>query len=304
MKDAVITFFMIVTDRDIVIADYTVRSYDKIKDIPFKLLIYSNWVSSHLKQKYFGLWKKNLSYVEIIENNHHTEDKRPTDRSLTGPFEYCDPIWDRELPKIQTLYHATVDADFEILDAEFVSVMINRLNNSHKLIAMSVDYNPKIPKYYESYTKEIICINERWHTCFCIYKREALKCNVSHSYHQELTPGPIRRNAWDSSAYFQKVLKDVYGFELCAIESEYQPCFIHYGAFVQNTVINKSNVAIYRGLQIIRKNGIFKNSKIYLAALNKLIKKMADFVNIALFGNVDRSKFADGWGVKNRISIS
>lgn len=48
-NDVKITFFMIVTDRDLVIADYAVRGYGKIKDIPFKLRVYSNWITSTLK---------------------------------------------------------------------------------------------------------------------------------------------------------------------------------------------------------------------------------------------------------------
>ena len=39
-----ITFFMIVTDKDILIADYTIRSYSLIKDFKFRLIVYSNWV--------------------------------------------------------------------------------------------------------------------------------------------------------------------------------------------------------------------------------------------------------------------
>jgi hypothetical protein len=67
MDDVKITFFMIVTDRDILIADYAVRSYAKIKGIPFKLRVYSNWISSALKQKYFPAWHK-FEFVEIVEN--------------------------------------------------------------------------------------------------------------------------------------------------------------------------------------------------------------------------------------------
>ena len=42
MDDVKITFFMIVTDPDLVIADYAVRSYAKIEDRRFTLRIYSN----------------------------------------------------------------------------------------------------------------------------------------------------------------------------------------------------------------------------------------------------------------------
>ena len=58
MGNVKITFFMIVTDPDLVIADYAVRSYAKIKDLRFTLRIYSNWASSSLKNVYFPRCEK------------------------------------------------------------------------------------------------------------------------------------------------------------------------------------------------------------------------------------------------------
>src|SRR5207248_3199870 len=50
-----VTFFMIVTPRDVVIADYAVRSYAKlskhVKD--FQLLVYSNYLLPEQKDYYF-----------------------------------------------------------------------------------------------------------------------------------------------------------------------------------------------------------------------------------------------------------
>jgi hypothetical protein len=77
------TFFMIVTDPDIVIADYAVRSYAKIKGAKFTLCVYSNWVSSSLKRRYFARWRK-LSFVEIVEPEWHSDETKPTDRRLEG----------------------------------------------------------------------------------------------------------------------------------------------------------------------------------------------------------------------------
>ena len=268
MNDVKITFFMIVIDPSMVIADYAVRSYTKIKDIPFKLCIYSNWVSSTLKQKYFPAWRQ-FNFVEIIENDWQTDDKKPnhSDPSLMGPFERPDTIWDRELKKIQTQYHATVDNDFEILDAKFISIMLAKLDNNPNLVAMSTDYSPTQAKFYDSYSDEIICLNERWKAWFCIYKREALQCNVSHNYYEETVPNSVRRNAWDSGGYFQKILKENYGFELASLESKYQPYFIHYGAFGRNCNINENNISLYRQLRILNKTGLFGNNDIFTKKL-------------------------------------
>jgi hypothetical protein len=288
MNDAKITFFMLVTDRDLIIADYAVKSYAKIKNLRFKLRVYSNWISSDLKQKYFPRWRK-FDFVEIVENEWQTDDDKPTDPRLDGPFELYDVLWDRELKKITTPYHATVDADFEILNARFIPVMLARLDADPELVAMATDYSPTVPEYYDSYSDEVICLNERWHTWFCIYKREALQCSVSHAYYEEIMNGPVRRNAWDSAGYLQKTLKEVYGYKLAVLDADYQPCFIHYGAFGQNRHINENNVALYRRLQILRKRGLFGRGE-------KLTLKMAERLNNILFGHVDRSKYVEGWG--------
>lgn len=285
-----ITFFMIVTDNDMVIADYAVRSYAKIKDIQFKLRVYSNWVSSALKEKYFSMWRK-YAFVEIVDNPEQTDDNKPTDPTLEGRFEKCTTIWDRELKKIQTPYHATVDADFEILDARFIQVMLAQLDSNPNLVAISTDYSQTNSEYYDSFSDEVICLNNRWHTWFCIYKREALLCKVSHLYYEEIITGPIKRNAWDSSGYFQKALKDMYGFELAVLDSNYQRCFIHYGAFNKNRSIDETNIGLYRWLQILRKRGLFGSKDV-------LTPRLAGLLNKFLFRKLkkERGKYWFGYG--------
>src|SRR5919201_430568 len=126
-----ITFFMIVTPRDAVIADYAVKSYGKIRDLDYSLLVYSNYLLPEQKWYYFPQWEQNPR-VQISRNDQHDADvesikTRIWDENLEGPFEYCDPIWDRELRKIDARFVATVDADFEILGAGFVKHMLRRL---------------------------------------------------------------------------------------------------------------------------------------------------------------------------------
>jgi hypothetical protein len=203
MDNVKITFFMIVTDPDLVIADYAVRSYAKIDGLKFKLRIYSNWVSSSLKKRYFPPWRK-FTFVEIIEPEWQTDENKPTARRLEGPFERCDTVWDRELRKIDTPYYATVDADFEILDAQFVPLMLTRLDNDPNLIAMSTDYTPTATEHYDSYSNEVICLNERRHRWFCVYKHAALQCEVLHAYHEEVRAGPGATQCLGYDSLFSK----------------------------------------------------------------------------------------------------
>ncbi|MEP6733223.1 MAG: hypothetical protein ABJE10_21450 [bacterium] len=291
MTEPVITFFMIVTDRDMVIADYAVRSCAKVTTVPFKLVVYSNWVLAALRAKYFPRWRE-LPYVEIWESAEQTDDRKPVDRRLWGPFELCYPIWDRELKKLRaTPYHATVDADFEILDGDFIPVMLQRLEENSRLIAMSTDYNPKINAYSDSYSGAEITLNERWHTHFCIYKREALECAVSHAYRAESQEGPLTKSAWDDAGYFQRALR-LRGFELEVLDAKYRRSFVHYGAFGQNRHIDDSNVALYRRLRIMRRVG--------LGGFGDPLSRGAAFiVERVVFSRVDRHTYADGWAQRS-----
>jgi hypothetical protein len=250
-----VTFFMIVTPRDVVIADYAVRSYAKIQNLDFKLLVYSNYLLPEQKAHYFPRWER-FPFVDIARKPHHDPDlaafgSRINIERLEGPFEYCDPIWDRELPPIPTKYVATVDADFEILRPRFVNYMMECLRAQPELVAMSTDYSPT-DVVFEPYTGNTIVLNERNHTWFCIYKHTAFEVsNVSHAFHREMLVGaPVERNCWDSCAYFQKSLRDQ-GLRLASLNGRFRRQFIHYGAFSKNTSVTRESVRMFRMLAIL-----------------------------------------------------
>lgn len=241
---------MIVTPRDVVIADYAVRSYAKIRDLDFSLLVYSNYLLPEQKAYYFPRWEA-LPFVEIARNEHHDADiasirTRIDAERLEGPFEYCDPIWDRELRKIHTPFVATVDADFEILRPRFLRVMMQRLRVEPELVGMSTDYSPT-GVVHEPYSGNTIILNERNHTWFCIYKQMAfLRSAVSQAFHREMLVGaPVERNCWDSCAYFQKSLRDQ-GLRFDYLHGKYRRDFIHYGAFSKNTTVTRDSVTLFR----------------------------------------------------------
>lgn len=250
-----VTFFMIVTPRDVVIADYAVRSYARVQNLDFSLLVYSNYLLPEQKAYYFPRWQ-GLPFVEIAANAHHDEDIRgihnriESDR-LEGPFEYCDPIWDRELRKLDTPYIATVDADFEVFQSRFLGHMMDRLRGEPDLVGFSTDYSPT-EVVHEPYTGNTIVLNERNHTHFCIYKRLAFeRSQVSHAFHREmLSEGPVERNCWDSAAYFQKSLRDQ-GLQFDFLLGKFRRDFIHYGAFSKNTSVTRETVALFRRFAIV-----------------------------------------------------
>ena len=173
--------------------------------------------------------------------------------------------------------------------------MLARLDNNPKLVAMSTDYTPTVTNYYDSYSNNVICLNERWHTWFCIYKLAAFQCQIPHAVHVEELSGPVRYKSWDTG-YFQKGLKDVYGFELAVLDPKYQRCFIHYGAFSKNRNINERNVGLYRPLQILRRRGLFGQDNGLIGKLDHWTKKAGNRLDRLCFGHIDRSKYWPGWG--------
>jgi hypothetical protein len=252
---AEVTFFMLVTPRDVVIADYAVRSYAKIRDLDFRLLAYSNYLLPEQKAYYFPRWEA-FPFVDIARNSHQDAEildirARVDADKLEGPFEYCDPVWDRELRKIDTPFVASVDADFEILHARFITRMMRELRAEPDLIGFSTDWSPK-DVVHEPYGGNTIILNERNHTWFCIYKQAAFqRSSVSHAFHREmLTEGPIERNCWDSAAYFQKSLRDQ-GLRFEYLHGKHRRDFIHYGAFSKNTTVTRETVAVFRLFAIL-----------------------------------------------------
>jgi hypothetical protein len=248
-----------VTPRDVVIADYAVRSYAKLKEVDFSLLVYSNYLLPEQKAYYFPRWEA-LPFVDIARNLHHDADlhginSRIKADALEGPFEYCDPLWDRELRKIHTPLVATVDADFEILRPRFLGHILRRLRAEPDLVGFSTDYSPT-DVVHEPYSGNTIVLNERNHTWFCIYKHMAFeRSQVSQAFHREmLTGAPVERNCWDSCAYFQKSLRDQ-GLRFDYLHGKYRRDFIHYGAFSKNTTVTRETVALFRLFAIVE-NGV------------------------------------------------
>ena len=246
---------MIVTPRDVVIADYAVRSYAKISGLDFSLLVYSNYLLPEQKAYYFPRWSA-LPFVEVAANPHHDGDIRSINGriksdSLEGPFEYCDPIWDRELRKLKTPFVATVDADFEILAPRFLTRMMDRLRSEPDLVGFSTDYSAT-DVVHEPYSGNTIILNERNHTWFCIYKQMAFeRSTVSQAFHREMLVGaPVERNCWDSCAFFQKSLRDQ-GLRFDYLHGQHRRDFIHYGAFSKNTSVTRETVRLFRLFAIL-----------------------------------------------------
>ena len=300
-ENKIITFFMLVTNEDILLADYTIKSYQKIYELKsmwggenFVLCIYANCLKQENKDKYFPIWRL-YPYVQIFDNIEkvqnldlkYGEKVRTPEGVLSfreGNREKPGEVWTDELKKIQTPYYATVDADFEILHTNFYLKMMDELSQTKNLAAYAADYDPT-SVVFESYSNDTVILSERWHTWFCIYKKEAQKCTTSHFYYEFILPNKMRF-AYDEAAYHQYHLKEKHGYELKALPSHsyYQRQYIHYGAFAKNRSINEKNIFLYRYLSIKAHCGFSYSDpcswrKLFLVRLLNLVyRKIASFL--------------------------
>jgi hypothetical protein len=298
-----ITFFMLVTNRDACIADYAVKSYQQLerRGLQFTLLIYANCLVDNIKSTHFPRWAK-YQFVKIYDNKEKVKHKHiKAGNEFVTPHgiklryeancEHCDDLWSTELRTISTAYHATVDADFEILRPEFVFKMLRALKEDPLLVAISSNYSHTKEDYYDSYSDMVIRLNQRWHTWFCIYKKEALECKESHHYYETMLPDG-RRNAFDSAGFFQHQLINTFGYTIKAIDLFYQNQFVHYGAFSKNRTLDSKNIKLYRILVLIKKNGLLSinNENIIVRILNKMARLIAAELFHMLFGKVDKER--------------
>ena len=290
---------MPVTDKDVLVANYAVKSYKKIYGLKSKwgganfiLYIYANCLSQKAKDKYFPIWNS-YSYVEIYDNTEKVKGlyleygQRPQSPEGVQGFrggnrETGGEIWSSELRKIRTDYYATVDADFEILHVDFYLKMMEELSQNENLVVYATDYSPTAI-VFDSYSNDTIAQSERWHTWFCIYKRKAQKCETSHFYYEFIMPNKMRF-VYDDAAYYQYHLKEKHGYDLRALTafSHYHRGYIHYGAFAKNRSIDENNVALYRYLSIKAVTGFTYSEpwrKFFpIKVLNFLYRRIASFL--------------------------
>jgi hypothetical protein len=265
VREPELTLFMLVTNRDCVLAHYAILSYRKLwkRYTSFILEVYANCLSAENKARYFPRWRE-LPYVSIRDNEASGKIPRRKGASFTSPegnvlryddnCEHYDEVWTREHQFAKTPFWATVDADFEVLSPDFILDMMERLRNDRSMGGISTDYGSP-GKSFDTYSNEVIMVNERWHTWCCIYRRETGKYlrEVSSFYVERKLPDGLR-HTFDSYANVQQLMIKN-GYRMASLPERFQRQFIHYGAFSKNKSITERNVVAYRRLAIASKRG-------------------------------------------------
>ncbi|MDQ0967605.1 hypothetical protein QFZ20_003008 [Flavobacterium sp. W4I14] len=292
-----ITFFMLVTNRDCIIADFSIKSYQKIKHVnrpfgkdEFVLYIYLNNLSEENKNFYLDKWKS-YPYTFIYDNAEKIAEmqEKPYPGQITISPEgvpryiddYCevyDELWSTELKKLATPYIASVDADFEILNADFYFDLINCLDSNDDIIGASSCYAATSNSVvYDSYSGREIFFKERNHTWFCIYKKRAFDLtSISHYYFEEPTENG-HTLVYDSAAYFQYHLRQM-GLKFISAPASFFGSFVHYGASSKNKTLNRHNINKYRIAFISTYKGLItKKNNLLIRAINNITRKLSNY---------------------------
>jgi hypothetical protein len=293
-QQASIIFFMLVTNRDTYLASYAIRSYQKLinglNNFSWKLVVYMNNLKEEFKIYAENKWKK-FDYVEIVDNtkfinidelvpgNIVKSDEGWT-KLIEGKYEPCGVVWTREFRNFQSDYWVTVDADFEILSPQFVIEAFEKMENTKNIVAISSNYSDNC-HVYDSYSNENIIAMKRYHTWFCIYKKQAQKCKASHFYYQEIVHG--LRLSFDEGAKFQWDLREQFGYEMESVDKRFQSQFIHYGAFSKNNSLDtEKKIYFYRIIAILSHRGLMGGNNI----IDKIIRKIFKFIHRAVYNKI------------------
>ena len=282
---------MLVTDRDCIIADYSIRSYRKIYRQKraygcrhFVLFIYLNCLSEKNVRRYKKKWAS-YPYTVVYDNaGKISKGEHPypgqqivspegVTRSCDDYAECYDELWSTELIKFTTPYIATVDADFEVLYPDFYFYLFGELDTHPEYIAASSNHSATAV-LYDTYSRRNIVLHERNHTWFCIYRREAFTISTRSHYYYETGTSADEILAFDSAAYFQHDLRINHNYLFAVLPGRFRSSFIHYGAASKNKSLHNRNIGFYRRVSILRTVGVVYGSKSRVASLlNKIIMK-------------------------------
>ena len=274
---------MIVTPRDFPIALYTIPPLARITESSgnFHAVIYCNGLAGeHLSQISYLIKgyervsiRNNNQHLRAIRNNLKIGDFTQENGSMEqrqGLLETAPEVWSRELVQLDADLVTMIDPDFEILDPEYMGVMLDGFAYDPRIAFYSTDYSPD-RNYFESYSKEYAIVAERWHTWFCVYRRTALEKYHDFSYIEDRSGAlPVKR---DHSGMLQKIFIDRYGYVGSCLTDAYSTQFLHYSSFAQNRSLRGWRLALYRIVRIGRHNGwVHKHHSPYVA---RIVRKLS-----------------------------
>ena len=250
-----ISFFMLVTNRDLMISDYAIQSFKKLTlyNYTWKLIIFLNCLTPKNEQYITNKWSSE-DFIEIIS------EKNIPDGYVNPRGPMLDPsdVWTKYFYASNSDYWCQVDSDFEIIRPDFIEKIFSLFDKYSALKVISANSSPDI-LCHESFSGETKIVKQRLHTWFCIYSKDCKVCRTGF-YFQQFSEGNLKW-CYDHAGYLQHTLAKEYNFQMISIDSfdsTFAYDYIHYMAFSKNRSINtRLKTAIYRFIVKASKLGAF-----------------------------------------------
>jgi hypothetical protein len=151
-----LTLFMIVTPRDYPIAFYTIPPLVRLvqSELCFEAIIYCNGLLKEQVNRILKMskgcgrisGKDNYQYLQSIKDSMKVGRVDNMTREFGGMelrqglYETGGEIWSRELICLNADFVAIIDADFEILNDEFIKVMLTQIASDPHVAFYSTDF--------------------------------------------------------------------------------------------------------------------------------------------------------------------
>lgn len=256
----------IVCPPDLFISEYAIKSMIPALSDSINLTVFFNGVSPSdqdlIKMKIDCGYINYVSNYDRINNEINTISDQVGKYYKTetgalekreGLYENGGAIWSRELIKFKEWdLVGIVDSDFEVFEPDFIPMIVNEFIVNPTLGFYSTDFGEDT-QGYDSFSNQQAVFKKRYHTWFCIYRREALEKYPHFGYVEEKRDGLMHK--WDHSAKLQEVLAESYGYVGACLEKRDRWKFIHYGAFAKNRSLNHDKLKKYRIMRIGKHNG-------------------------------------------------
>jgi hypothetical protein len=293
------SLLMLVTPPELPVAKFSISALRKFQDFSdVSVVVFANGFEEADETK-LKSWTETLPNVRVISNRERIEREKHRFRIGTvditetgrkelrvGPYETAPEVWERELLMLDAHVVGIIDADFEVLSADFLPVMMDAFSADDRLGFISVDYTPE-KRAFDSYSQEWAIMAERYHTWFCLYLREGLEKYADFTFFEAVRGK--EKVKFDHSARLQYVLRRDYGYHGAVLDKKWHWSFVHYQAFAQNRTLNGGWLRVYRFFKIGRATGWYSAHHIsYLVLPVKVISRAA--YKLLWLGRFDRER--------------
>lgn len=308
-----IEFFMMLTNRSVYLAKYTVKSYhkvyEKLKDkYDIQLTVYLNSINY---SKYENNIRKLSTYSFVVlresatkasdfiwKNDHYLS--KSNGLRYTLPMERMSEGQDIAYKEFQSDYIVTVDDDFEVLNPDFIEILLNKMEETPNLGVISTE-RTQTHKKFDNYSQGYIIAQERNDTWFCMYKQESKVQGISmelldkyicdngdvytwspnapdkiswKNYYEITQTKEGDRYSWDGAALLQEEIRKSFNhpvISLSDINPDLTRQYVHYAGFGKNVSVNTPiKVFFYRYFYLRKIYGI----SVFPDSLNQFVKKV------------------------------